>query len=51
MHRQYKTFMEATKDNKEFNVMKKHEQKNNMFDIAKTNRRETLINCTYWKFT
>ena len=36
--------MGATKDNTEFNAMKKHEQRNNTFDRGKSTRRETLIN-------
>ena len=43
--------METTKDNKEFDTMKRHEQKNNTPYRAKSNRRETLISCTHYEYS
>ena len=44
MCRAQKVLMEATKDNKEFDAMKKHEQKNNTFDKSKIKKKRNCHN-------
>ena len=36
-----------TQPSKEFDIARTHEQKSNIPDRAKVNRRETLVNCKY----
>ena len=40
--------IEATKDNKEYDTVKKHGEENNTPDRVKAIQRNVFINCKYW---
>ena len=46
-----KALIKATKQNKDFDIMKKQEQKNNTFYVTKADRREMCIKCKYCRCT